>query len=70
MQVQNIRAQAFFHLFIRQDNMDQINIQVLSSHLRQRRDAGWDNLDNCPRTCPSEDLCLQLRSCKSGLPGL
>ena len=47
-----------YYLCIRQDDMDQIDIQVLSSHLGQRRDAGWDNLDNCPRTCPTEDLCL------------
>ena len=28
-------------LFIRQDDMDHIDVQVLSSHLRQRRDAVW-----------------------------
>ena len=45
-------------LCIRQDDMDHIDIQVLSSHLRQHRDAVWDNLDICPRTCPTEDSRL------------
>ena len=30
-------------------------IQVLSAHLRQRRDAVWENVDICPRTCPTRD---------------
>ena len=33
-------------------------MQVLSSHLRQRRDVVWDNLDICPRTCPTKDSRL------------
>ena len=33
-----------YGLFIRQDDMDHTDIKVLSSHLRQRRDAVWDNL--------------------------
>ena len=32
--------------------------QVLSSHLGQRRDVVWDNLDICLRTCPTEDSRL------------
>ena len=39
---------------IRQGALAHIDLQVLSSHLRQRRDAVWDNLDICPRTCPTE----------------
>ena len=38
--------------------LDHIDIQVLSSHLRQRWDAVWDDLDICPRTCPTEDSRL------------
>ena len=38
--------------------MDHVEVQVLSSHLRQHQNAVWDNLDNCPiglaRTCPTE----------------
>ena len=45
-------------LCIRQDDMNHIDIQVLSSRLRQRRDAVWDDLDICPRTYPTEDLRL------------
>ena len=44
-----------YDLFIRQDDMDHIDIQVLFSHLGQRREAVWDDLDICPRTCPTED---------------
>ena len=35
-----------------------MDVQVLSSHLRQRRNGVWDNLDKCPRTCPTGDLRL------------
>ena len=45
-------------LCIRQDDMDHIDVQVLSSHLRQRREAVWGNLDICPRTCHTEDSCV------------
>ena len=47
-----------YDLCIRQDDMDHVDIQALSSHLRQRRDTVWDNLDICPRTCPTEDSRL------------
>ena len=47
-----------YDLCNRQDDMDHIDIQVLFSHLRQRRDAVWDNLNICPRTCPIEDSHL------------
>ena len=45
--------------------MDHIDVQVLSFHLTQRRDAVWKNLDNCPRTCPTEDsrLCTYKNWC-------
>ena len=33
---------AGYELCIRQDDIDHIDIQVLSSHLRWRRDAVWD----------------------------
>ena len=36
-------------------HMVSIDVQVWSSHLRQRRDAIWDDLDICPRTCPTRD---------------
>ena len=44
-----------YHLPISQGDMIHIDVQVLSEHLRQRRDAIWDNLDICPRTCPTRD---------------
>ena len=44
---------------IRQDDMDHIDIQALSSHLRQRMDAVWDNLDICPRSPPTKDSRLR-----------
>ena len=48
-----------YDLCIRLDDMDHIDIQVLSCHLRQRRDGVWDNLDICPdRTCPTGDSRL------------
>ena len=47
-----------YDLCIRQDDMDHIDVQVLFSHLRQRRGAVWDNLDICPWTSPTEDLRL------------
>ena len=46
--------------------MDQIDVQVLSSHLRQRRDAVWDSLDICPRTCPTH-VCAHSRTGMLGL---
>ena len=41
---------------IRQGAMDHhdVDLQVLSSHLRQRKDAVWECLNICPRTCPTE----------------
>ena len=47
-----------YDLCIRQDDMDHADIQVSSSHLRQRRDAVWYNLDICPRTCPTKNSRL------------
>ena len=47
-----------YDLCIKQDDMDHIDIQVLSFHLRQCWDAVWDDLDICPRTCPTEDSRL------------
>ena len=44
-----------YHLPISQGDMVHIDVQILSSHLRQRRDAIWENLDICPRTCPTRD---------------
>ena len=35
------------------DDLDHIDMSALSLMLRQRRDAVWDGLDICPRTCPS-----------------
>ena len=42
-----------YQLTIRCDDLDQIDISALSLMLAQRRDAVWDGLDICPRTCPS-----------------
>lgn len=35
--------------------MDHIDMQVLSLHSTQRRNAVWDNLGICSRNCPTED---------------
>ena len=43
-----------YDLSIRQGVMDHVDVQVLSSHLRRRRNAVWDHLDICSRTCPTE----------------
>ena len=52
-----------YQLTIRCDDLDQIDISALSLMLAQRRDAVWDGLDICPRTCPSLDakLCTYKR---------
>ena len=42
-----------YQLNIRCDDLDHIDMSALSLMLRQRRDAVWDGLDICPRTCPS-----------------
>ena len=42
-----------YQLNIRCDDLDQIDTSALSLMLAQRRDAVWDGLDICPRTCPS-----------------
>ena len=47
-----------YHLPISQGDMVHIDVQVLSFHLRQRRDAIWDDMDICPRTCPTRDSCM------------
>ena len=44
-----------YHLPISQGDMVHIDVQVLSAHLRQRRDAIWETLDICPGTCPTRD---------------
>ena len=38
---------------IRLDDMDAIDITALRHFITQRRDAVWEGLDVCPRTCPS-----------------
>ena len=38
---------------IRCDDLDHILISALSLMLAQGRDAVWDDLDICPRSCPS-----------------
>ena len=43
-----------YELSIRVDDMDTIDIVALRQHLTQQRDAIWDGLDICPRTCPSQ----------------
>ena len=43
-----------YELNIRVDDMDTIDIVALRQHLTQQRDAIWDGLDICPRTCPSQ----------------
>ena len=35
--------------------MGHIDMQVLSFHNTQRRNAVWDNLGICSRNCPTED---------------
>ena len=47
-----------YDLCIRQDDMYYIDIQVWSSNLRQRKDAVWDNLHTCLRTCHTKDSRL------------
>ena len=42
-----------YQLNIRCDDLDHIDMSALSLMLTQRRDAVWDGLDICPRTCPS-----------------
>ena len=42
-----------YQLVIRCDDLDHIEISALELMLAQRRDAVWDGLDICPRTCPS-----------------
>ena len=42
-----------YQLNIRCDDLDHMDIPALSLLLRHRRDAVWDGLDICPRTCPS-----------------
>ena len=49
-----------YELSIRVDDMDAIDVIALRQHLAQQRDAVWDGLDTCPRTCPSE----KARCCK------
>ena len=53
------------HLPISQGDMVQIDVQALSSHLRQRRDAVWENLDICSRICRIRDsrMCTQKLVC-------
>ena len=47
-----------YDLCIRQDDRYYIDIQAWSFHLRQRKDAVWDNLHTCLRTCHTEDSRL------------
>ena len=42
-----------YQLAIRLDDMDAIDITALRHFITQRRDAVWEGLDVCPRTCPS-----------------
>ena len=42
-----------YQLAIRLDDMDAIDIVALRHFITQRRDAVWEGLDVCPRTCPS-----------------
>ena len=49
-----------YDLCVRQDDMDHIDIQVSSYHLRQHRDAVWDHLDICARICPTENSRLYI----------
>ena len=49
-----IRATGY-ELSIRVDAMDAIDITALRQHVAQQRDAIWDGLDICPRTCPREN---------------
>ena len=53
--VSNAITRTGYHLPTSQGDMVHIDIQVLSAHLRQRKDAVWENLDNRPRTCPTRD---------------
>ena len=48
-----IRATGY-ELGIRVDDMDVIDISALKQHITQQRDSVWDDLDICPRTCPSK----------------
>ena len=48
-----IRATGY-ELSIRVDAMDVIDITALRQHILQQRDSIWDDLDICPRTCPSK----------------
>ena len=42
-----------YQLAIRLDDMHAIDITALHHFITQRRDAVWEGLDVCPRTCPS-----------------
>ena len=48
-----IRATGY-ELSIRADAMDIIDITALKQHIVKQRDFIWDDLDICPRTCPSK----------------
>ena len=48
-----IRATGY-ELSIRVDAMDIIDITALKQHIVRQRDSIWDDLDICPRTCPSK----------------
>ncbi len=43
-----------YELSIRCDDMDVIDIPALRQHIMQQRDSVWEDLDICPRTCPSK----------------
>ena len=43
-----------YELSIRCDDMDAIDIPALQQHIMQQRDSVWEDLDICPRTCPSK----------------
>ena len=47
-----------YQLNIRCDDLDKILAPALTLMLEQRRDAVWDGLDICPRTCPSVNARL------------
>ena len=47
-----------YQLNIRCDDFDKVLVPALALMLEQRRDAIWDGLDICPRTCPSVNARL------------
>ena len=46
-----------YDLTVRVDDVGIVDITALRALLTQRRDAVWQNLDICPKTCPTTGAC-------------